>query len=125
MKKVYLIRIETKPIQVRVKADNLLTWFDSDKNEIVTFRGGKLVPVFDYEQKKIKPKVEDVYEYKYENRSNREDILNWVKNYGSRYGLDLNQSDSDNKYIATETDISNASIVEYVLDRSNFSYEVS
>ena len=120
--KTYLIDIVTKQVKVKVKAKNKLLWHDQYSNKMLEFEGGKIVPVFNMRLKKIIPKIEDVYYTNYSKKSNKKEIVDWIKNYGSRLGAVINNYESSNKEIAVNVDYNNSSVFEYALDRQGFSY---
>lgn len=119
---IYIIDISRKQMPVREKVNNKLLWYDSDKKKLIEFYGGKIVPVFDIKNKKLMPKVEDIYTVKYELKSNTKEIEEWLKNYGSRYGAQINLEESSNRGIAVNVDKHNTDYFEYALDRKGFKY---
>jgi hypothetical protein len=119
----YVIDTSPRSVAVKVKAKNKLLWYDRDENRMLEFEGGKLTPVFDMEKKKLVPKVEDVYYTSYEMVSKEDDIRFWIRNYGARYGAEINFYESSNRGIAVDVEELNRDVFEYALDRSGFRYE--
>tara|TARA_B100001778_G_scaffold334491_1_gene346137 strand:+ start:27868 stop:28254 length:387 start_codon:yes stop_codon:yes gene_type:complete len=119
----YLIDISPKQVRVQTKAKNKLLWYDSDENKMLEFEGGKLTPVFDMRFKKLVPKVEDIYYTSYSTESNEQKVIDWMRNYGGRFGAEINKEESSNREIAVDIDSNSSSVFEYALDRQGFRYE--
>jgi len=118
----YIIDISKKQTPIKEKVNNKLLWYDSDNNKMLEFEGGKIVPFFDIRKNKLVPKVEDIYTVKYELMSNTKEIEEWLKNYGSRYGAQINLEESSNRGVAVNVDKHNTDYFEYALDRKGFKY---
>lgn len=121
--KKYLIDISPKTVRTKIKAKNKLLWFDQDSKKMLEFEGGKLVPFFDMKLKKLVPKIEDVHYVSYKTESNEKEVRDWIDNYGSRLGAEIDKTESNKKEITVNVDEINASVFEYALDRKGFLYE--
>lgn len=122
---IYKIDISPKTVRTEQKAYNKLLWFDQDSGKTIEFYGGQLIFVFDIEKKKLVPKVEDLYYIAYKSESIEQEVRNWIKNYGSRYGAEIDIRDTNNREIVVNVDSINDSVFEYALERKGFRYEKS
>lgn len=121
-KVIYNIHIEKKLRSVKKKEQNKLLWHDSKNNRMLTFIGGKIVPVYNQQLKTLIPKVEDVYSVVNELSSNEQDILDWIENFGSRMGGDI--VDRSDRYISIEVNDLSRDLFEFALDRQGFRYDL-
>jgi hypothetical protein len=119
----YSIYVSPSSVKVKIKAKNKLLWFDSDTNKMLEFEGGKLVPVFDLKQKKLVPKVEDVFYTSYQTESQEHEIKEWIKHHGARYGAEIDEEETNRQNIVVKVDKNNTSFFEYAIDRKGFRYE--
>lgn len=120
----YLIQIENKNVAIKQKAINKLVFHDYDTGRLLQFEGGRLAFDHNPETGRLEPKVEDLYVIKHENRSNEDDIRDWIRNVGGRYGADFNALESDNKTVAVDIENQNQDIFEYALDRKGLRYDI-
>lgn len=121
--KTYLIDISPKMVRTKVKAKNKLLWYDQESKKMLEFEGGTLVPVFDMKLKKLVPKIQDVHYLSYTNESNEKEVRDWVINYGTRLGAEIDRIESNKREIVVNVDIRSAPVFEYALDRKGFRYE--
>lgn len=119
----YSIQVLPRSVKVKIKAKNKLLWFDSDKNKMLEFEGGKIVPVFDIKQKKLVPKIEDVFYTTYQTESSEQEIREWIKHHGARYGAEIDKEETNSRNIVVKVDKNNTSFFEYAADRKGLRYD--
>jgi hypothetical protein len=138
--KTIQINYSVKSVPFKDKVENSLQWYDTIKQEMFHFKGGKLqfkytedeylVEMGEEERKRrgikttyrLLPEVENLYKTNYKNVSKKDEIDKWFNSYLNYNSSNVSISNKTNKAVFFDVPDEEVDDFVYQADRNRFSY---
>lgn len=122
-----LLYYVVKNVKEKRKVNKHLTWYDSSETDaskrLKHYQGGQLKYRYDYKTKRPYVEVVDLEESVNKKISNEHDIKEWCSNRGFRYGIEINDEESNRSHLAIDIDVNVKSLIEHELDNIGIKYD--